>query len=315
MKAMTQDRYGDGDVLRLAEVADPCPKDDEVLVRVHAAGVDRGAWHLMTGLPLIGRPAMGWRRPRNPIRGMELAGVVERTGRKVTDFALGDEVFGCGSGTFAELARARAGQLTRKPANVTFEQAAACPISAVTALQGLRDGGRIRAGMRVLILGAGGGVGTFAVQLARHFGAEVTGVGRPAKTELIRSLGAQTTVTGRYDLILDTAGLRPLPELRALLTPTGSAVLIGGEGGPGRFLQAMDRGLRAVVMSPFVRQRRLVGFLSLTRRADLDTIAGLLTDGTLRPVLDQVFPLAEAAGAMHRLASGEVRGKVVVTVV
>ena len=313
MKAMIQDRYGDGDVLRLADHEDPRPGDDDVIVRVRAAGVDRGAWHLMTGLPLIGRPAMGWRRPRNPVRGMEVAGVVERTGRNVTGFAPGDEVFGCGSGTFAELTRARAAHLTRKPANVTFEQAAACPVSAVTALQGLRDGGRIQAGQRVLILGAGGGVGTFAVQLARHFGAEVTGVSRPAKTELVRSLGAGVTVTGRYDLILDTAGLRPLRELRELLTPAGAVVLIGGEGGAGRFLSGLDRSMRALVASPFVKQR-LVAFLSLTRRADLDTVAARLADESVRPVIDRVFPLAEAGAAMHHLASGEVRGKVVVTV-
>lgn len=313
MQAITQDRYGSPDVLRLAEIAEPEPGDDEVVVRVHAAGVDPGVWHLTTGLPLALRLAFGLRRPRLPVRGADLAGRVERIGRDVTTLAPGDDVFGVGEGTFAEFARARPDRLARKPANLTYEQAAACPISGVTALQAVRDAGRVRPGHRVLVLGAGGGVGTFAVQFARHLGAEVTGVCRPAKAGLVRSLGAGLTLDGRYDLVVDTAGRRRLGELRELLEPRGSAVLVGGEGGSGRLLQGFDRQLRAMVVSPFVGQR-LVPLVSVTKRDDLLTLAGHLADGTVRPVVDRVFPLAAAADAIRYVASGEARGKVVVTV-
>ena len=311
MKAIIQDRYGDAGVLRLAEIEEPAIGDDEVLVRVHAAGIDRGAWHFMTGTPLIGRVGFGLRKPKTRVRGMELSGRIERVGDGVTAYGKGDEVFGIGAGTFAELSRAKADKVVPKPAGVSHEEAAACPVSSVTALNAVRAG-RIKPGQRVLIFGAAGGVGTFAVQLARHLGAEVTGVARPAKADVVRGLGAQLEVTGRYEVIIDTAGLRSVGALRSLLTPKGTAVLVGGEGG-GRIIMGLDRNMRAMIVSPFVGQR-FAPILSITKREDLDTISGLLADGSIKPVLDRVVPLAETPEALHYLASGEVRGKVVVTV-
>nr|WP_296064132.1 NAD(P)-dependent alcohol dehydrogenase [uncultured Actinoplanes sp.] len=311
MKAVVQDVYGDAGVLRLAEIDEPALAEDEVLVRVCAAGVDRGVWHHLTGMPLVARLGSGLRRPRTAVRGAEMSGVVERIGERVTAYAVGDEVFGIGEGTFAEKTRAKVTKIARKPSGISHEQAAACPISAVTALHAVREA-RLAPGLRVLILGAGGGVGTFAVQLARHRGAEVTGVARDAKSDLVRGLGAGLEVCGRYDAIIDTAGRRPLRTLRAHLTPNGTAVLVGGEGGPGRLLQGFDRQMRAVSLSPLIGQR-LVSLMSITKREELDTIAGLLADGSVTPVLDRVFPLADTAAALDYLATGEVRGKVVVT--
>lgn len=311
MKAIIQDKYGDADVLRLGEIDEPGIGDLDVLVRVHAAGIDRGAWHFMTGTPLIGRLGFGLRKPKAPVRGTELSGRIERVGNGVTAYRKGDLVFGIGEGTFAELARAKADRIVPKPANVSHEEAAACPVSAVTALNAVRAG-RIKPGQRVLIFGAAGGVGTFAVQLALHLGGEVTGVARPAKADVLRDLGARLEVTGRYDVIIDTAGLRSVGTLRSLLTPKGTAVLVGGEGG-GRLIMGLDRNMRAMIVSPFVGQR-FAPILSITKRDDLDTVSGLLADGSIKPVLDRVFPLAETAAALHYLASGEVRGKVVVTV-
>jgi NADPH:quinone reductase-like Zn-dependent oxidoreductase len=312
MKAITQDKYGNADVLRLEDIDEPTIGDDEVLVRVHAAGVDRGVWHYMTGTPLLGRFAFGLRRPKARVLGSELSGRIERVGDGVTAYGKGDQIFGVGEGSFAELARAKVGKIASKPMTVSHEEAAACPISAVTALNAVRTAG-IKSGQRVLIFGAAGGVGTFAVQLALRLGAEVTGVARPAKADVVRGLGANQEVTGRYDVIVDTAGLRSVGELRSLMTPKGTAVLVGGEGGGGRILQGLDRQMRAMSISPFIGQR-FVPILSITKREDLDTIAGLLADGSIKPVLDRVFPLAETAKAVHYLATGEVRGKVVVTV-
>jgi NADPH:quinone reductase-like Zn-dependent oxidoreductase len=311
MKAIIQDKYGNADCLRLGELDEPSIGDDDVLVRVYAAGIDRGAWHFMTGTPLIGRVGFGLRKPKAPVRGSELSGRIERVGNGVTAYGKGDEVFGIGEGTFAELCRAKADRVVPKPPSVSHEQAAACPVSSVTALNAVRAA-HIKPGQRVLIFGAAGGVGTFAVQLARHLGAEVTGVARPAKAGIVRDLGAQLEVTGRYDVIIDTAGLRSVGTLRSLLTPRGTAVLVGGEGG-GRLIMGLDRNLRAVIVSPFVGQR-FAPILSITKRDDLDTIAGLLADGTIKPVLDRVVPLAETPAAMQYLATGEARGKVVVTV-
>lgn len=312
MKAIMQDRYGPPEILRLRDTAEPAIGDDQVLVRVRAAGVDPGVWHLTTGLPYLTRLAFGLRAPRNAVRGMDLSGVVERVGPAVTTLAAGDEVFGVGDGTFAEFAAVRADRLAAKPPNVTFEEAAAVPVSGMTALQGLCQAGRLRAGQRVLVFGAGGGVGSFAVQIARAYGASVTGVCRPAKADLVRSLGADLEVTGRYDVILDTAGRRPLRVLRGLLTPAGVAVIVGGEGG-GRILQGFDRQLRALAVSPVLRQR-LVPLMSMPKLADLRTLAGLLAAGTVRPVIDRTFPLAATVEAILYVASGEARGKVVVTV-
>jgi NADPH:quinone reductase-like Zn-dependent oxidoreductase len=312
MKAIMQDHYGPAEVLHLGDLGEPAIGDDEVLVRVHAAGVDPGVWHLMTGLPYAVRLGFGLRRPRSPVPGSDLAGVVERVGSAVTSFAPGDEVFGSGRGTYAELAVARADRLAHKPPQATFVEAAAVPVSGMTALQGLRAGG-VGADRRVLIFGAGGGVGSMAVQLARAYGASVTGVSRPQKAGLVRSLGADTEVTGRYHLVLDTAGNRPLRALRALLTPDGTAVLIGGEGSGGRVLAGFDRQMRAMVLGPVLRPR-VRALMSLPRQADLETLAADLADGRLRPVIDRTFALPEAPAAIRYAATGAPAGKVVVIV-
>ena len=265
MKAIVQDAYGSADVLQLREIDRPEIGDDEVLVRVHAAGVDRGVWHLMTGRAYLIRLAgYGVRKPKNPIRGREVAGRVEAIGKDVTRFRPGDEVMGTGEGSFAEYARAREDKLAPKPANLSFVQAAAVPISASTALQAVRDKGQVQPGQKVLIIGASGGVGTFAVQLAKAFGADVTGVCSTAKVDLVRSIGADHVIDytredfadgrQRYDLILDIGGNRSISHLRRALTPEGILVLVGGEGG-GQWLGGMERQVRALAISPFVSQK------------------------------------------------------------
>ena len=313
MKAITQDAYGSAEVLKFREIPVPAVGDDEVLIRVRAAGVDPGVWHYMTGLPTAGRLALGLRRPRVPVRGSDVAGVVEATGQNVQKIRVGDEVFGvAASGSYAEFASAKENRLVPKPEGVSFAQAAATPVSGMTALQGLRDKGQVGAGQRVLVFGAAGGIGHMIVQLARGYGAQVTGVARESKRDLVRSLGATTEVTGPYDLIMDTAGNRTLKELRQLLTPTGTLVIVGGEGGKGRFLGGFERSLWAYAMSPLIRQR-LKPLMSLPKLADLEALAGLLADGTLRPVIDRTFGLEAAPDAIRYLNSGEARGKVVVT--
>jgi NADPH:quinone reductase-like Zn-dependent oxidoreductase len=265
MKAIVQDTYGPPDVLQLREIDMPTIGGDEVLVRIHAAGVDQGVWHLMAGLPYLIRIAgFGLRAPKNPVRGYDVAGRVEAVGENVTRFQPGDEVFGTCRGSFAEYASAQDDRLAPKPANLSFEQAAAVPISGYAALQAVRDQGKVRPGQRVLIIGAGGGVGTFAVQLAKAYGAEVTGVSSTSKTDLVRSIGADHVIDytredfadgrNRYDVILDIAGNRSLSHLRLALAPEGTLVIVGGEGG-GRWLGGNDRQLRAQVLSPFVRQK------------------------------------------------------------
>jgi NADPH:quinone reductase-like Zn-dependent oxidoreductase len=323
MKAVVQDKYGPPDVLELRDVERPAAGDDEVLVRVHAAGVDQGVWHLMTGMPYLMRIAgFGLRAPRNPVRGYDVAGRVEVVGATVTRFRPGDDVFGTCRGSFAEYARARADRLAPKPANLTFEQAAAVPVSGYAALQAVRDRGKVRPGERVLVIGAGGGVGTFAVQLAKVSGAEVTGVCSTTKTDLVRSIGAdhvidytREDITGRrigYDVILDVAGNRSLSQLRRALAPEGTLVIVGGEGG-GRWLGGLDRQLRAHLLSPFVRQT-LGTWISMEREADLETLRELLEAGTLTPVVDRTFALQEAPEAIRYLRAGHARGKVVVAV-
>src|ERR687883_1151565 len=327
MKAMTQDRYGSSDVLRLAEVATPAPGADEVLVRVHAAGVGPEVWHLMTGRPyLVRMMGLGVRAPKQRVPGRDLAGTVEAVGSAATEFQPGDEVFGSGRGTLAEYACAAAadegkvggaGVLAPKPATLTFEQAAAVPTSGATALQGLRDAGGVGAGKSVLIIGASGGVGTFAVQLARHFDARVTGVCSTAKTELVRSLGADAVIDytredfadrpERYDLIVDTAGRRSLSRLRRALTPRGTLVIVGGEGG-GRLTGGFERQLRAAVLSRFASQR-LVPLTAVDRRADLLYLKDVIEDGELTPVIGQPFALSEAAQALTDAQEGHGRGK------
>ena len=321
MKAIVQDRYGSSDVLQLQDVATPTPKPGEVLVRVHAAGVDPGVWHLMTGLPyLIRVMGFGFRAPKNRIRGRDLSGRVEAVGEGVTRFRPGDEVFGTCEGSFAEYACAREDRLVRKPANLTFEQAAVVAISGTTALQALRDKGRVTPGQKVLIIGASGGVGSFAVQIAKSFGAEVTGVCGPSKIELVRSIGADHVIdytsqdisdgTSRYDLVLDTAGNRSLSQLRRAVTPTGTVVIIGGEGG-GHMLGMVSRILRTVALAPFVKQR-LVALTSAERVEDFETLRELIESGRVMPVMDRTYALPDVADAIRYIEQGHARGKVVI---
>jgi NADPH:quinone reductase-like Zn-dependent oxidoreductase len=323
MRAIVQDVYGDtADVLRLEEVARPVAGAGQVLVRVAAAGVDRGVWHLMAGKPYVARLILGLRAPRKPVPGMALAGTVEAVGAGVTTLQVGDEVYGAGDGTFAEYAVAKAGRLAPRPGNLSPTQAAALPVSATTALQAVRDHGRVRAGQKVLVIGASGGVGSFAVQIATAFGAEVTGVSSGAKADLVRSLGAASVVDYavgnglevgdlRFDVVLDIGGNRPLRQLRRVLAPNGTLVIVGGEGG-GRVL-GIGRQLLAAALSPFVRQK-LGFFVAMDTTADLVALAGLVEAGQVTPAVDRTFPLAEAPAAVDYLTAGRARGKVVVEV-
>ncbi|HEY6478702.1 MAG TPA: NAD(P)-dependent alcohol dehydrogenase [Streptosporangiaceae bacterium] len=324
MRAIVQDHYGAAqDVLRVAEIERPAIGAGEVLVRVRAAGVDRGVWHLMTGLPYPVRFAgYGVRAPKDRVRGREVAGSVEAVGPGVTTLAVGDEVFGVCEGSFAGYARARADKLAPRPAGLSFEQAAAVTVSALTALQAVRDRGRVRAGHKVLVIGASGGVGTFAVQIAKAFGAEVTGVCRGAKADLVSSIGADHVIDyelgdigrggHRYDVILDVGGSRPLRSLRRMLTPRGTLVIVGAETG-GRWLGGNDRQLRAMLLSPFVGQK-LGTFICSENAADLLVLTGLIESGQVTPVIDRAYPLSEAPAAIRYLQDGHARGKVVISV-
>ena len=311
MKAIVQDRYGTADVLRLAEIDKPVAGGKEILIEVRAAGVDIGTWHLMAGRPYLVRLALGLRRPRARVRGRDVAGVVEAVGSEVTRFKPGDEVYGTCDGSFAEYAAGAEKRLARKPSNLTFEQAAVMPISAGTALQGLRD---LKSGQRALIIGAAGAVGTFAVQLAKHRGAHVTGVCSTTKLDLVRELGADEVIdytkdeiTEQYDFILDTAGARTLTELRRALTPNGTLMIVGAETG-GKVLGGIDRGLRALIISPFIGPRLAV--LVSTEKAEVyDELRELIEAGALKPVIDQTYPLADAASAVRRLTETHARGK------
>jgi len=321
MKAIVRDRYGAADVLKLRDVDVPQAGADDVLLRVRAAGLDRGAWHIMAGLPYLIRIAgYGVRRPKAAGLGSDVAGVVEAVGAKVTGLRSGEAVFGTCRASFAEYAVARPDKLARMPANLTFEQAAAVPVSAVTALQALRDRGRLQVGERVLVVGASGGVGTFAVQIAKALGANVTGVCSTAKLELVRSIGADHVIDyahaditdddPRYDLVLDIGGNRPLSRLRRVLTRGGTLVIVGGEGG-GRWTGGIDRQLRAMALSPFVRQR-LGTFIAKENSADLDALRALIETGAVTPVIDRVIALHEVPDAIRDLAAGRVRGKIVI---
>jgi NADPH:quinone reductase-like Zn-dependent oxidoreductase len=323
MKAIVQDKYGSVDVLRLRDVEIPQPGDDELLIRVHAAGLDPGVWHLMTGLPYLVRlMGFGLRRPKIRIRGMDVAGTVEAAGKNVTQFKQGDSVYGTCDGSFAEYARARAERLAPKPANLSFEQAAAVPISGITALNGLRDVGGLQPEQKVLIIGAAGGVGTYAVQLAKAFGAAVTGVCSTSKAELVRDIGAEEVIdytredftkgTRQFDLILDTAGRRPLSHLRRALTPQGTLVIVGGEGGD-RWLGGFQRQIFAPLRALFAEQK-LMGLVSKERQQDLLTLKDLIEAGKLTPVIDKTYPLSEAPQAIRYLEQGHARGKVVLTI-
>jgi NADPH:quinone reductase-like Zn-dependent oxidoreductase len=327
MQAIVQHTYGSTDVLALTDIDTPVPKDNEVLVRVHAAGLDRGVVHVMTGLPYLIRllvPTLGLRRPKVPVRGMDLAGRVEAVGQQVTRFRPGDAVFGwTDNGSYAQYASVPEDHLAAKPANLSFEQAAAVPISGFAALQAIRDEGEIQPGETVLVIGAAGGVGSFAVQLAKAFGAQVTGVAGTTQLELVRSIGAddvidytrQDVTDGRrqWDVIIDTAGHRSLTRLRRALRPRGTLVIVGSEG-RGRWLGGFDRPLRALVLSRFVAQR-LRMLSSKPRQDDLQVLRELIEAGKVTSAIDRSYPLAEVPEAIRQLVHGHSGGgKVVITV-
>jgi NADPH:quinone reductase-like Zn-dependent oxidoreductase len=325
MTAIVQDEYGPApeDVLRLDEIDKPAIGESEVLVRVHAASVDRGTWHVMAGLPYPIRLAgFGLRRPKYRNPGRSLAGTIEAIGTDATGFKPGDAVFGICGGSFAEYAPVRTEKLAPKPANLSFDQAAAVPISGLTALQAVRDHGRVQAGQKVLIVGASGGVGTFAVQIAKEFGAEVTGVCSTAKMDAVRALGADHVIdytsddfadgTHRYDVILDIGGNRRLSHLRRAITHRGRLVIVGGET-DGRFLGGSDRQLRALVLSPFVGQK-LGTFVASENAEDLRVLRELIEAGKLAPAVDRTYPLSEVPAAIRYMLDGHARGKVVISV-
>jgi NADPH:quinone reductase-like Zn-dependent oxidoreductase len=325
MTAIVHDDYGTvpEDVLRLKEVPKPTIADDQVLVRVRAASVDRGTYHVMAGLPYPIRVAgFGLRKPKYLNPGRSLAGTVEAVANSVTGFEPGDEVFGISAGSFAEYVGVRTDKLAPKPSNLSFEEAAAVPISGLTALQAVRDHGAVESAQKVLIVGASGGVGSFAVQIAKAFGAEVTGVSSTAKVDLVRRLGADHLIDytredfadgqHRYDVILDIGGNRRLSHLRRALTPKGRLVIVGGETG-GRWLGGTDRQLRAQLLSVFVSQK-LGTFVASENATDLVAVRELIEAGKIKPAVDRTYPLSEVATAIHDLIDGRVRGKIVITV-
>lgn len=323
MKAIVQAEYGaPGDVLALDTVDRPTAGDGEVLVRVHATSVAGDDWHLMRGLPYVARMESGLFRPKRSIPGQDVAGTVEAVGPNVTRFAPGDEVFGwTDGGAFAEYVAISAGALARKPGKLTFEQAAAVPIVGLTALQALRDRGRIQAGQRVLINGAAGGVGTFAVQIAKTFGTHVTGVCSTRNIDLVRSIGADDVInytrddftrgTRRFDLILDMVGNRSLARIRRALTPDGTLVLVGGRGG--RWFMGTDRMIRALLVSPFVGQR-LVPHIHAKSLDDLVALRDMIEAGTVTPVVARQYALEEVPEAIRTFETWHSSGKVVITV-
>jgi len=336
MKAIVQDGYGPPDSLELREIDTPVPKDGEVLVRVHAASVHPDVWHVVTGVPYVLRiMGAGLRRPKNPVPGTDVSGRVESVGGDVTRFAPGDEVFGetvkgyswANGGAYAELVAVPEDSLALKPPTLTFEQAAAVPTSGIIALNGLRREGRLQRGHSVLVNGAGGGVGSFAVQIAKAYGAEVTGVDTTRKLDMLRSIGADHVVDHttedftrsgeRYDLILDVPGNRSFSELRRVLAPTGRYVLIGHDhfGAFGRrVLGSLPRALKLAAMSPFVSQLPGLTFSMPPKKELLATLKGFIEAGQLTPVIDRTYPLSEVADAIRYLAEGHARGRVVITV-
>jgi NADPH:quinone reductase-like Zn-dependent oxidoreductase len=322
LKAITYHRYGSPDVLELEEVDEPVVNDDEVLVRVRAVSVNPRDWHFMRGLPYVMRP-VGLRIPKDGGLGSDVAGQVEAVGKDVTRFRPGDEVYAdVLAGGFAEYARVPEGLVELKPANLTFEQAAAVPLAALTALQGLRDHGRVQPGQKVLIIGASGGVGTFAVQIAKSFGADVTGVCSTRNVDLVRSIGADHVIDytqedftqsgQKYDLILQLAGTRSASDCRRALTSGGTLLLSSGES-DGRWIGPLARIIKALVLSPFVSQR-LAPFEAKRSREDLQALRELIEAGKVSPVIDRTYPLSDLPDAMRYLEEGHARGKVVVTV-
>jgi NADPH:quinone reductase-like Zn-dependent oxidoreductase len=321
MEAIVQYRYGSPDVLELRNIDRPTIGDDGVLVRVVAASLHIGDWHVMTGSPYMLRlVGFGLRAPRVPVRGIDVAGTVEAVGPRVTRFQVGDDVFGTCDGAFAEYASARQDMLAHKPANLSFDQAAAVPTSSFAALQALRDRGEIRPGQRVLIVGASGGVGIFAVQIAKALGAEVTAVCSAAKAGTVRAIGADHVIDyaledfsrsgHQYDVILDVGGGRSLSELRRALTPRGILVLVGGERG-GRFLGGTGKWIQALLISPFVRQK-LRPLSTTPKGTDLAFVTELIESGKMRPVIDRTFALRDVPEAFRYLKAGRNHGKVVI---
>jgi NADPH:quinone reductase-like Zn-dependent oxidoreductase len=314
MKAIVYERYGSPDVLELRDIDRPSVSDDGVLVRIRAASANPYDWHFMRGKPYFTRLMFGLFKPKAHGLGADLAGEVEAVGKAVTRFRPGDSVFGEGAGAFAEYACVPERWLAPKPANLTFEQAAAVPMGGVTALQGLRDSGKIQAGQKVLVLGASGGVGTFAVQIAKSFGAEVTGVCSTKNVEMVRKIGADHVVdytredftrgTTRYDLLLDTVGSRSLRECRRVLQPKAVYVHVGGR---------MARVLALPIVSPFVSQT-LAQLIAKRNKDDLEILSGLIEAGKITPVIDRTYPLGETRDAIVYLEGGHARGKVVITV-
>ncbi len=326
MKAIVYLRYGSPDALELTEIEEPIVKDDDVLLEVRAASVNPADWHLLRGKPYIARLQLGLRKPKDKVLGCDVAGRVEAVGKNVTMFQPGDEVFGSpfmhGFGAFAKYISVPQDLLAPKPANLTFEQAASLPLAASTALQGLRDHGRIEPGQKVLIIGASGGVGTFALQIARSFDAEVTGVCSTSNVEMVRSLGAERVIDytredfiqdGRhYDLIFQLAGTRSPWECRRALTPGGTLVQISGDS-DGHWIGPMDRIVKALVLSPFVSQK-MSSFTVKPNKEDLQTLKQLTEAGDLTPVIDRTYPLAEVPEAIRYLEGGHAPGKVAVTI-
>jgi NADPH:quinone reductase-like Zn-dependent oxidoreductase len=319
MQAITQDNYGSQEVLQLADVDMPVIGDDEVLVRVHAASIHVGDWILMTGSPFVMRLATGLRKPRNRVPGTDVAGTVEAVGKDVTELQQGDEVFGWCAGAFAQYARATDDHFVKKPANLTFEQAAAVGVSASTALQLLRDEGQVQPGQKVLINGASGGVGTFAVQLAKALGAEVTGVCSTKNVELVRSIGADHVIdytqadftegAERYDLILDNVGNHSMARTRGALTPRGTLISNGGGHSDGK----LGRTVRTMLVSMFVRQQASPT-VKTQNRDDLVALKGLVEAGKVTPVIGGTYPLRETPTAMGQVAAGHARGTLVIEV-
>jgi len=320
MHAVLHDHYGASSVLRLGKVAIPEIGDHDVLIDVRAAGLDRGTEHLMTGKPYAMRLATGIRRPKNPVPGRDVAGIVADIGRAVTGFTIGDEVYGIAPGSFAEYAAARETQLARKPASLSFAEAAVVPVSAGTALRALVDVGHVQPDQSVLVLGASGGVGSYAVQLAKAFGAEVTGVCSTTKTDLVTSLGADHVIdytrddfadrSRTHDLVLDIAGNPSLRQLRRALGPRGTAVFVGGE--DSGVITGMGRQLRGALISPLLKQR-LVLLVAKERASDYERLTGLIETGRVAPSLDRTYPLDEVPHAMRQLETGQVRGKIAIT--
>lgn len=321
-RAVVSDTYGSTDVLELRQLPIPVAGDEEVLVRVKAAGTHAGDWHLMAGLPYLVRiMGFGLRAPKSRVRGDDFAGQIEAVGRNVTGFQVGDQVYGVCDGAFAEYAVARPHRIAPKPVNLTFEQASVVPSSGITALQGLRDTGRLEPGQRVLVIGAGGGVGSFAVQVAKALGGHVTGVCSTGKVDVVRSIGADEVIdyttgdfaeSGRFDLIVDTAGRRPLSHLRRALAPHGTLVIVGGDGG-GRWFGGTGRQLRGLLISPFLGQR-LTTLMATVRKEDLEEMTRLIEQGTVTPVIDRTYPLSQTPDAIRYLAEGHASGKVAIVI-